>query len=200
MSENLPPGFETKLVPGRECGTCDVCCVSLTIDEPALQKPQGYRCRNLVPDVGCGVYDSRPQTCRAFYCGWRRLGWVKEELRPDNSRVLVRVQIERPKDGEAPRLGVVFTLLDHRALKAEGLAETVAAAILAGVPTYLGVPGPPGYTAGVARINDVLEHAVMTRDKSAVLAILRKARASGKVGDHVPVVLKHGKATPEPKA
>ena len=40
----------------------------------------------------------------------------------------------------------------------------------------------------------------MTRDKSAVLAILRKARASGKVGDHVPVVLKHGKATPEPKA
>ena len=42
--------MDTPLVPGRECGTCNVCCVALTINEPALQKAQGYRCRNAQPD------------------------------------------------------------------------------------------------------------------------------------------------------
>lgn len=35
-------------IPGRECGECNVCCVALTIDDPALQKVQGYRCKNSV--------------------------------------------------------------------------------------------------------------------------------------------------------
>jgi len=34
------------LVPNRECGDCNVCCAALTIDDPALQKPPGFRCRN----------------------------------------------------------------------------------------------------------------------------------------------------------
>ena len=86
-------------------------------------------------------------------------------------------------------LGVAFTLLNNAALKADGLAESVAAAVAAGVPVYLHIPGPPGYTASQAKINDVLENAVATKDKAGVLRILREARAKGRSGKHKPIVL-----------
>ncbi len=183
------PDGELPLVPGRTCGTCDVCCVALTIKEPELQKPQGYRCHNLVPGTGCGIYETRPKTCREFYCGWRRLKWIRETLRPDTSGVLVRLQYEGSAADNTRRLGVAFTLLNSSALKAEGLAESVSAAVAANVPVYLHVPGPPGFTASQARINDVLTHAVATKDKAAVLQVLRQARARGRAGKHQPIRL-----------
>jgi hypothetical protein len=181
--------LEGRLVPGRSCGTCNVCCVVLTIDDEAMQKPQGYRCRNTLPDKSCRIYETRPQMCRTFYCGWRLLKWVNEPLRPDVSGVLVRLQKEVPVDGQPTRYGVEFTLLNSAALKADGLAESVAAAVAADVPVWLSVPGPPGYTSSQARINDVLRQAVITMDKAAVLRILREARSKGLRGKPIPVVL-----------
>ncbi len=58
--------WEQELVAGRTCGACYVCCVALTIDDPALQKVQGYRCRNALPSDGCAFYEARPDTCRTF--------------------------------------------------------------------------------------------------------------------------------------
>ena len=179
-----------ELVPGRECGSCNVCCYALTIDDPDMQKPQGYRCRNTLPDKGCAIYETRPQTCRSFFCGWRILKWVPNTLQPDQSGVLVRLHNEVARETGVRTLGVVVTLLDGSALKAEGLAETVAAAVAAQIPVYLHVPGPPGHTASQARINEALEDAVVARDKAAVLEILRRARAMGKAGKHVPIKLK----------
>ena len=184
--------MEPELVAGRTCGSCNVCCVALTINEPTLQKPQGYRCRNTLSNHGCAIYDARPETCRSFYCGWRRLKWIRETLRPDSSGVLVRLHMEVSAADRTQRLGVIFTLLDNAALKAPGLAESVAAAVFADVPVYLHVPGPPGYTSGQARINDVLFDAVHARDKAAVLRILRQARAKGRAGKHKPIVLDRG--------
>jgi Fe-S-cluster containining protein len=182
--------IKIELVPGRVCGPCNVCCVALTINDKTLQKVQGYRCPNTLPDHGCAIYETRPDTCRTFFCGWRTLKWIRETLRPDTSGVLVRIQAEKPAaPGEPPQLGVVFTLLNSASLKAEGLAESVAAAVAANVPVYLHVPGPPGYTASQARINDVLINAVVTKDKAAVLRILRQARAQGRNGKHEPIVL-----------
>ena len=183
-----------ELVSGRECGACNVCCIHLTIDDPELQKPQGYRCRNAKPDHSCAIYDRRPAMCREFYCGWRELKWVRDTLRPDVSDVLVRLQFEKPRGDAPPRLGVVFSLLTARALKADGLAETVAAAVAADIPVYLHVPGPPGYTASQARINDALAHAVLTRDKPAVLEVLRRARLVAQSGKRVPIVLQRALA------
>jgi hypothetical protein len=177
-----------ELLPDRACGACNVCCVALTIDDPALRKPQGYRCRNARADNSCAIYETRPQTCRTFFCGWRQLKWVRETLRPDRSSVLVRLHGEIGEDG-GKRLGVAITLLTKAALKAEGLAETVAAAVSAGIPTYLHVPGPPGYTAAMGRINEAVADAVLARDKAELLATLRKARAKAAAAKFVPVVL-----------
>jgi len=179
--------LESELVPGRSCGTCNVCCVALTIEDPALQKVQGYRCPNTTKEKGCAIYETRPETCRTFFCGWRRLKWVRETLRPDSSGVLVRLHFELANGVRT--LGVIFTLLNNAALKADGLAESVAAAVAADIPVFLNVPGPPGYTGGMAKINDILGDAVFARDKAAVLAILRRARAQGLSGGNKPIVL-----------
>ena len=69
------------------------------------------------------------------------------------------------------------------------MAETVAAAVHAEVPVYLHVPGPPGYTSSQARINDALADAVHFKDKAGELAILRRASAMGRSGEHKPIVL-----------
>jgi hypothetical protein len=186
VPEGTTPDDATPIA-GRECGTCTVCCTALTIDDPELQKVQGYRCKNLRVG-GCGIYPTRPQACRAFFCGWRQLKWVRETLRPDTSGVLVRLHYEISQ-ARGRKLGVMVTLLTDAAVKAEGLAETVAAAVAADIPVFLHVPGPPGYTAAEARMNDVLRDAVLTRDKAALLDILRRARAKGRAGKFKPVVL-----------
>ncbi len=185
----MSEGGEPVLVPGRECGACNVCCVALTIDDPALQKVQGYRCKNTLPDKGCAIYPTRPETCRTFFCGWRQLKWVRETLRPDMSGVLVRLHYEISRTKGSKKLGVMVTLLTDAALKAEGLAETIGAAVAADIPVFLHVPGPPGHTAAEARMNDVLRDAVLTRDKAALLEILRRARAKARAGKFKPVVL-----------
>lgn len=170
------------VLPGRDCGTCHACCISLTIDDPELSKVQGYRCKNLSESKGCTIYETRPETCRSFNCGWRVLKWVKLALRPDVSGVLVR--FERNKD-DVP--GVSFMLLTRVAARAEGLAESVAAAIAAGVPVSLSIPGPPGFTAAHAPINEVLAHAVATKDKKAVQDFLVDAARQGRKGNFVPI-------------
>jgi Fe-S-cluster containining protein len=190
---------EPDLVATRACGECNVCCTALTIDDPELQKIQGYRCPHSQPDHGCGIYATRPHTCRAFFCGWRRLKWIRESLRPDRSGVLVRLHGEVSHETGARRMGVMFTLLNNASLKAEGLAESVAAAIAADVPVYLHIPGPPGYTAAQVRINEVLHPAVRARDKEAVLDILRRVRARGRSGPFKPIVLQRGKAGTAPQ-
>jgi Fe-S-cluster containining protein len=183
------------LVAGRTCGSCNVCCVELTIDDPELQKVQGYRCPHAQRDNSCRIYATRPHTCRAFFCGWRRLKWIRESLRPDKSGVLVRLHGEVSQTDGTQRLGVEFTLLNAAALKAEGLAESVAAAVAADVPVFLNIPGPPGFTSAQAKINDVLRDAVLARDKAAVLRILREAHAKGRSGERRRIVLSRPRTT-----
>lgn len=170
-----------QLVEGRACGSCNVCCVSLSIDEPNLRKPAGHRCPNAQDDNSCAIYPARPDTCRTFLCGWRQLKWVRGMLRPDRSGVLVRLHQEDAPMGDAPRPGIVVTLLREAALEAEGLAETVAAAVAAGIPVHLELPGPHGSSTSLrAEINAFLHEAVVARNKPFVLATLRQLWDAGR--------------------
>lgn len=163
------------LVPGRSCGTCNVCCVSLTIDEPTLRKPQGFRCRNAQPDNSCAIYDARPPTCRTFYCGWRLLEWVPEPLRPDRSGVLLRMYQPTGKNRGPRKPGLAVMPLPTSIINADGLCEAIIAGVNAGMPIHLEVPGQPGYTSAMVHINEPIARAVIARDKPAILAFLRDA-------------------------
>ena len=55
------------------------------------------------------------------------------------------------------------------------------------MPVFLEIPGPPGRTSGLARLNEALAAAVYAHDKPAVLQILRQGYAQGRHGDHQPV-------------
>src|SRR5258705_12865558 len=80
------------LVPGRECGACDVCCVVLQIDTAEIQKPSGDKCRHCLPDGGCGIHQARPPVCAGFYCAWRVLDILGPDWRPDKSGVFAQLE------------------------------------------------------------------------------------------------------------
>src|ERR1051326_2798378 len=189
MSETEKPRLPPPLVE-RSCGECNVCCYALTIDEPALAKPQGIRCRHTLQALSCAIYGSRPDTCRRFWCGWRLFRWVRETLRPDQSGVLIRAQYQM-SPGEGGRAGVIFSLLTAWALETEGLLESIAAAVAGGLIVHLHIPGPAGYTSSTARIDEALADVVMRRDKPGMMAILKEALKEGQAGPRRKIVLKH---------
>lgn len=184
IPSNVPPPVE-----GRECGNCNVCCVVLTIDDPELKKVQGVRCPNALPDNRCGIYETRPRTCRTFLCGWRMLRWVRPGLRPDLAGVLVR-PVQRTIDG-AVRMTVSVTLLSEAGVEADGIAETMAAAVAAGLPVFLEVLGRPGYSHATARVDELLADCVRQRDKPGMLSMLRYFWTQGQMGSDktIPVTL-----------
>lgn len=79
-----------ELVPGRSCGTCTMCCKLLDID--VLEKPRGVWCRHCNPKSGCMAYETRPQACRGFYCGYLRLPDLDERWKPSKARFLINFE------------------------------------------------------------------------------------------------------------
>ena len=178
-----------RLVEGRECAACNVCCVALTIREPTLFKPQGIVCPNALTDGRCGIYARRPTTCRTFYCGWRQVKWIAADLRPDRSGVLFRVSGDQPAGGRA-RFALTLTLLNDDALLAPGLVPSLVAAVAAAVPLYLHVPGPPAHTASKGRIDEALSLAARAGDAAMARDFLNEALKAGLAAPRVPLAVK----------
>lgn len=78
--------------PGRRtCGTCYACCITMGVTE--IDKPAHTPCPSLVarskPKAPCGVYETRPASCRGYSCLWV-LGMLGEERdRPDKSGIIL---------------------------------------------------------------------------------------------------------------
>lgn len=75
-------------VPGRACGSCNLCCK--VYDGPYPGKAAGQWCRHCTPGraEGCAVYDARPQGCRDFHCLWMTAPWLGDEWKPERSRMV----------------------------------------------------------------------------------------------------------------
>lgn len=72
----------------RTCGSCRVCC--RLPDIPELNKPRDTWCEHAVLDrakPGCGRYETRPEVCRSFECGWLS-GLGETQDRPDKLGVM----------------------------------------------------------------------------------------------------------------
>jgi hypothetical protein len=99
MIDELPPfentsaqiatlaGVEAKVVPGRGCGSCSLCCKVL--DVPELLKPPGEWCKHMTPGHGCAMHSVRPFVCRAFYCEWIIAKGLGPEWKPDKAKFLL---------------------------------------------------------------------------------------------------------------
>lgn len=75
---------------GRTCGSCMMCCKVPYIQE--FEKPPGVWCRHAVAGRGCGIYTSRPSSCKAFYCLWMQDASFGPEWKPERSKFVVYVQ------------------------------------------------------------------------------------------------------------
>lgn len=73
--------------PGRACGTCTMCCKVLQILD--LDKAAGQWCKHAKPGRGCGIYETRPGTCREFFCEWMIDGRYGPEWKPDTAKFVV---------------------------------------------------------------------------------------------------------------
>jgi len=72
---------------GRECGSCTVCCGIVGVDE--LKKGVWQACEHTLHGTGCGIYETRPQSCRNFVCFWLA-GLIEgdERRRPDKLGIM----------------------------------------------------------------------------------------------------------------
>jgi hypothetical protein len=78
----------------KTCGACTLCCKVMGIVE--LAKPMGVWCGHCSPGKGCGVYDSRPASCRVFACQWLLDPALPRRFRPDQTKVVLVSEVSGP--------------------------------------------------------------------------------------------------------
>jgi hypothetical protein len=66
-----------------------MCCKTVAIRDPELEKPPGQWCPHAVSRRGCGIYESRPSSCRRFYCQWMRDARLGPEWKPEKSKFVM---------------------------------------------------------------------------------------------------------------
>ncbi|MCA3703429.1 MAG: hypothetical protein INF12_10405 [Methylobacterium sp.] len=74
---------------GKTCGTCTLCCKLFPV--PPLEKPAGKWCPHVVQGRGCGIHETRPQLCRAFYCQWLENPDLGPEWKPEISKFVLSI-------------------------------------------------------------------------------------------------------------
>jgi hypothetical protein len=157
----------------RPCGECSVCCTVKPINTPELSKAPGLACEHCLPSGGCGIYETRFPVCREYRCGWKTLGWVPEQLRPDRCGVLIDIV-----ESTAPGHELEATLLafrDAADVQNHPVPDIVASLVEQGVLVYLSRPGPPGMLNVKAPVNGRLRDAIAARDGPRFLAELEAA-------------------------
>ena len=84
-----PTKFVVTPAAGRDCGSCTLCCKVFEV--PSLNKPVGKWCAHCKPGKGCGIHDTRPEHCRAFYCAWMTEDWLGPEWKPDRAKFVLTI-------------------------------------------------------------------------------------------------------------
>lgn len=109
--------MELKLVENRECGGCTTCCKTHHI--LSLDKPEREWCQHCDIGKGCRIYDTRPEECRVFKCGWL-VGFGSEDERPDKGKCVADI-VDMPDVGD---ILVLYELQDG-AIEKSGLVKTM---------------------------------------------------------------------------
>src|SRR6266700_8447737 len=74
----------SRVVPGRACGSCTLCCKVIAVDDFA--KPPGVWCTHCVRHKGCGIYETRPTDCRTFFCEWMLTTSLGADWKPERAK------------------------------------------------------------------------------------------------------------------
>lgn len=80
---------ELRIIPGRECGSCSLCCKVYNIAE--LGKDIGKWCKHCKPGKGCMIHDHVPSQCARFECLWRTEEKLPPHWKPDRARMVLTI-------------------------------------------------------------------------------------------------------------
>lgn len=83
----LVQNTDDRVIPGRECGGCTLCCKVYNI--PEINKPAGKWCTHCKPGKGCSIHTALPEQCAAFNCMWRTEASMDRIWKPDQSKMVV---------------------------------------------------------------------------------------------------------------
>ena len=133
-----PEAALKRVVAGRMCGTCTLCCKLIAVTE--FNKPPGEWCPHVVRKGGCAIHATRPTGCRTFFCDWMTEKVLGPDWKPEKSK-LVMVTGEGghitafvdPGYPGAWRQAPYFAALKH--LAAEGLRASPTRIITARIGT-----------------------------------------------------------------
>ena len=73
-------GFDPSILERRQCDGCVMCCVVFPV--PEAGKPDYEACPHASAGEGCAHYETRPEVCRDFFCGWRLDPTLGDEWKP----------------------------------------------------------------------------------------------------------------------
>lgn len=79
-----------EIVEGRSCEGCGLCCMVPEVH--ALGKPLGVWCRHCTTRKRCDIYDTRPEECRDFNCGYLTLAALGEEWKPSKCKIILTAE------------------------------------------------------------------------------------------------------------
>ncbi len=176
--------YKLALVPGRGCGDCTVCCTAMAIDKPEIQKDAGVACRHCT-QTGCAIYDTRPQLCRDYHCGWRQLPMLDDSWRPDRSGVFVELE---PHDGKTA-ISLMLVGNPLKTVRQPWFIDFVATGVRGHLPLMLGIPGPPGREGASLVLNsDAMMQAART-SRAAVKHVLEAELKLLQAFDFLPAQL-----------
>ena len=154
----------TLLVADRECGGCTACCVELIIEDPELTKLPGVKCQNLAKTGGCSIYQTRPKTCRDWYCMWRYMPLLDEEWRPDIKGIMIKRVFDNIPEAYADKVALNFEIIGKKSVIHDmNFIEVLSGYIVMGFPCFISY-GNPRCALRMAFLNDQLLPLIETRN------------------------------------
>jgi len=175
------------LVQARECGACQMCCIALTIDKPDIQKMPGSACRHSLGG-GCGIYENRPDVCRVFFCGWRKLAAIPADWRPDQSGILVIGEANDQPQFQPVALNLFLTGNPLKTIRRPDFLDFVIRNVHS-TALYLMLPGGKNMKPARLQLNPSLAAARSRSDAKAVLELSLKTHRTLPAD---PYVMEHG--------
>lgn len=131
------------LVAGRACGACNACCTHLVIADVGIDKLPGALCGHWRAGSGCSIYETRPNVCRTYHCGWRCLADLGEEWRPDRSGIMINFR-SAPDQAPGEMIAHLLVVGGAEVAKSRHFAGLAASMVDGGTITHFVVPGAPG--------------------------------------------------------
>ena len=187
------------LVQNRECGACTACCVELVIEDPELVKLPGVKCPHLKRKGGCSIYETRPETCKNWYCMWRYMPLLGDEWRPDQKSVLIKRVFDNIPAGYEGKIALNFEIIGKKSIIHDiNFIEVIGGYIVQGFPCFISY-GKPKRALRMAFVNDQLLPLIESRNLERLKAKLSSALKSCIKHSKDKMIIEDGKVITLPR-